>query len=45
MLLEVSTENTAALGFYERARFVGISRRRGYYRDGSDALVLARDLL
>ena len=45
MLLEVSAENTAALGFYERAAFAGISRRRRYYRDGSDALVLARDLL
>jgi ribosomal-protein-alanine N-acetyltransferase len=44
MLLEVSVANTAALGFYERAGFAGIGRRRRYYRDGSDAMVLARDL-
>lgn len=44
MLLEVSVTNTTALAFYERSGFTGIDRRRRYYRDGSDALVLARDL-
>jgi ribosomal-protein-alanine N-acetyltransferase len=44
MLLEVSAVNTGALCFYERAGFAGIGRRRRYYRDGSDALLLARDL-
>jgi len=44
MLLEVSATNTTALAFYERSGFTGIDRRRRYYRDGADALVLARDL-
>lgn len=45
MLLEVSTANTAALSFYEHAGFTSVSRRRRYYRDGSDALVLQRSLV
>lgn len=45
MLLEVSTANTAALAFYERSGFTSLSRRRRYYRDGSDALVLQRSLV
>lgn len=40
MLLEVSAENQGALTFYAREGFVEIDRRRRYYRDGSDALVL-----
>lgn len=41
LLLEVSAENDAALAFYAGAGFTEISRRRRYYRDGSDAVVLA----
>jgi ribosomal-protein-alanine N-acetyltransferase len=44
MLLEVAATNTAALRLYDAAGFSGISRRRRYYRDGSDALVLERPL-
>ncbi|WP_239455478.1 GNAT family N-acetyltransferase [Nocardioides gilvus] len=44
MLLEVSVANAAALAFYSRCGFVEIDRRGHYYRDGSDALVLQRDL-
>ncbi len=44
MLLEVSAVNTAALAFYARADFVEIDRRRRYYRDGSDAVVMRRSL-
>lgn len=44
MLLEVSALNTAALGFYATADFVEIDRRRRYYRDGSDAVVMRRSL-
>lgn len=44
MLLEVSAGNTAALGFYAGAEFVEIDRRRGYYRDGTDAVVMERSL-
>ena len=42
MLLEVSDGNAAALAFYTAEGFVEIDRRRRYYRDGSDALVLCR---
>ncbi len=41
MLLEVSALNTAALAFYTRSGFTEIDRRRRYYRDGSDAVVMA----
>jgi ribosomal-protein-alanine N-acetyltransferase len=42
MLLEVAEANTAARALYAGAGFVEIDRRRRYYRDGSDALVLER---
>jgi ribosomal-protein-alanine acetyltransferase len=42
MLLEVSTHNHAALRLYTRAGFTEIDRRSGYYRDGSDAVVMRR---
>ncbi len=42
MLLEVSADNTAALAFYAAEGFTEIDRRRGYYRDGSDAVVMER---
>ena len=44
MLLEVSASNTAALAFYAAADFVEIDRRRRYYRDGTDAVVMRRSL-
>jgi ribosomal-protein-alanine N-acetyltransferase len=44
VLLEVSAGNVAALAFYAAAGFVEIDRRRRYYRDGSDAMVLRRNL-
>ena len=43
ILLEVSADNAGALAFYEAEGFAEIDRRRRYYRDGSDAVVLARD--
>lgn len=45
MLLEVSSRNEAARAFYKEHQFDEIDRRARYYRDGSDAVVLARDLL
>lgn len=42
--LEVRTGNEAALGLYRRLGFAAVGRRRGYYRDGTDALILARPL-
>jgi ribosomal-protein-alanine acetyltransferase len=44
VLLEVSAANDAALACYRSVGFVEVDRRRAYYRDGSDALVLQRDL-
>jgi ribosomal-protein-alanine N-acetyltransferase len=44
VLLEVSAVNSAALAFYTAAGFVEIDRRRRYYRDGSDAVVMRRSL-
>jgi [ribosomal protein S18]-alanine N-acetyltransferase len=43
MLLEVGAGNTAALTFYAAEGFTEIARRRGYYRDGSDAVVMERE--
>ena len=43
MLLEVSAGNAGARAFYAAEGFVEIDRRRRYYRDGSDAVVMARE--
>lgn len=40
VLLEVRADNASALAFYARAGFAEIARRRRYYRDGADAIVL-----
>ena len=40
LLLEVSTANDGARAFYAARGAVELDRRRRYYRDGSDALVL-----
>ena len=45
MFLEVATGNTAALALYQREGFVEVGRRRRYYADSSDALVLRVNLL
>lgn len=42
MLLEVAATNAPAIQLYRSAGFVEISRRRGYYRPGVDALVMER---
>ncbi len=44
VLLEVRADNEPALAFYAGAGFIEIDRRRRYYRDGTDALVLELDL-
>ena len=42
--LEVRPGNASALAVYRALGFEPRGRRRAYYRDGSDALVLRRDL-
>lgn len=42
VLLEVGATNEAALALYAATGFVEIDRRPRYYRDGTDAVVLAR---
>jgi ribosomal-protein-alanine N-acetyltransferase len=37
--LEVRVDNTPAITLYESLGFAGIGLRRGYYRDGADAMV------
>jgi [ribosomal protein S18]-alanine N-acetyltransferase len=42
--LEVRPANASALALYRALGFEPSGRRRAYYRDGSDALILRRDL-
>lgn len=44
VFLEVSTLNASAKSLYFRVGYSEIGRRRGYYSDGSDALVLEKTL-
>ncbi len=44
MFLEVAEGNAAARALYAAAGFAEVGRRRRYYPDGGDALVLRRDL-
>ena len=43
-LLEVRVGSAGALALYEKAGFVVVGRRRRYYSDGADALLLNLDL-
>lgn len=44
VVLEVREDNAAALAFYRAHGFAELARRRGYYRDGATAIVLALEL-
>ena len=44
LFLEVSEANLAARALYDGAGFAMVGRRRRYYADGTDALVLRRGL-
>jgi [ribosomal protein S18]-alanine N-acetyltransferase len=44
MFLEVAIGNAAALALYRREGFIEVGRRRHYYSDSSDALVLWMNL-
>jgi [ribosomal protein S18]-alanine N-acetyltransferase len=45
VFLEVATGNVGALALYHRQGFVEVGRRRRYYADGSDAVVMRLNLL
>ncbi len=44
LLLEAREDNVAALAFYAGCGFVELDRRPRYYRDGTTAVVLSREL-
>ena len=44
VFLEVSTQNVAARALYDRTGYSQVGLRRGYYSDGTDALVLEKTL-
>ena len=43
--LEVRVDNTPAITLYESLGFTCIGMRRGYYRDGADAMVFVLELV
>ena len=45
MMLEVCTENTAAIKLYEKLGYQKISTREGYYGPGLDAYVMRKELI
>ncbi|WP_200306808.1 GNAT family N-acetyltransferase, partial [Paracraurococcus ruber] len=45
MFLEVAAGNAAARALYAGLGFAEVGRRRRYYADGADALVLRRDIV
>jgi ribosomal-protein-alanine N-acetyltransferase len=45
MMLEVGTENTAAIKLYEKLGYQKISTREGYYGPGLDAFVMRKELI
>jgi ribosomal-protein-alanine N-acetyltransferase len=45
IVLEVRTSNAMAIRFYSGFGFIEIGRRRRYYKDGEDALVMMRPVL
>ncbi len=48
LFLEVSVDNAPALALYERAGFIPVGRRRGYYQSvgdlAADAIVMTKDI-
>ena len=42
--LEVRVSNTQAIGFYERFGFRRVSRRKHYYQNGEDALLMMKHM-
>ncbi|MFZ1362869.1 MAG: ribosomal protein S18-alanine N-acetyltransferase [Candidatus Nanopelagicales bacterium] len=44
MFLEVRADNNAAFALYNRAGFIEGERRKRYYNDGVDAILMSKDL-
>ena len=44
IMLEVATENTAAISLYENLGYSQISIRSNYYGSGRDALVMQKEI-
>ena len=44
MFLEVDAGNEPAIRLYRKGGFIDAGLRKGYYRDGADAVVMALDL-
>lgn len=44
MFLEVRADNAGAIALYTQADFVEGERRKGYYKDGVDAILMSKDL-
>lgn len=42
LFLDVAADNAAAIALYQRFGFVALRRRRAYYANGADAIVMAR---
>ena len=45
MMLEVGTENAAAITLYKKLGYENISTRKGYYGAGLDAFVMRKELI
>lgn len=45
IILEVKENNEAGLNFYLKNEFTPISKRKHYYQDGSDAIVMMKEFL
>ncbi|MCR5194201.1 MAG: ribosomal protein S18-alanine N-acetyltransferase [Alphaproteobacteria bacterium] len=44
IFLEVSHKNTAAIKLYEKCGFIVIGKRKQYYSDGSDAILMEKNI-
>ena len=42
--LDVAENNPEAMMLYQKLGFIEISRRRAYYRDGADGIIMAKEL-
>ena len=43
-MLEVRVSNAAAIALYEQLGFLQVGRRKGYYQDGEDAILMNMDI-